>query len=104
MGVASSTRHPLSGALPAAPAAAAQRRAGAQAREHQARPDLRPRQGECYKSSRGNYFVPVVDVARKTSATRVHICMYVRMYGLFWRIDELVCAPKFLANHAMGHA
>lgn len=57
VGLATSTGHPLSGAFPAAPAAAPQRRAGAQAREHQARPDLRPRQGECCKSSRGNYYL-----------------------------------------------
>lgn len=67
VGVATSTRHPLSGAFPAAPAAAPQRRAGAQAREHQARPDLRPRQGECCKSSRGNY--RLAGRARKTCHT-----------------------------------
>lgn len=47
MGVPAAARHPLSGAFSAASAAGAQERAGAPSREHQARPDLRPRQGEC---------------------------------------------------------
>lgn len=76
VGVATSTRHPLSGAFPAAPAAAPQRRAGAQAREHQARPDLRPRQGECCKSSRGNYRLACRDVLVKLATQR--------MFRLWW--------------------
>lgn len=46
MGVPAAARHPLSGALSTASAAGAQERAGAPSREYQARPDLRPRQGE----------------------------------------------------------
>jgi len=47
MGIPATARHPLSGALSAASAAGAQERAGTPSRKHQARPDLRSRQGEC---------------------------------------------------------
>lgn len=46
MGVPASARHPLPGAFSTAPAVGAQERARAPPREHQARPNIRPRQGE----------------------------------------------------------
>lgn len=55
MGVPAAARQPLPGALSAASAASAQERAGASPREHQARPDLRSRQGKCTEKLIINY-------------------------------------------------
>lgn len=114
VGVATSTRHPLSGAFPAAPAAAPQRRAGAQAREHQARPDLRPRQGECCKSSRGNYRLACRDVLVKLATQRMFRLWWISVFeskgisferkfsikGRFRPPDKCPPFPKFFTSNS----
>lgn len=114
VGVATSTRHPLSGAFPAAPAAAPQRRAGAQAREHQARPDLRPCQGECCKSSRGNYRLACRDVLVKLATQRMFRLWWISVFeskgisferkfsikGRFRPPDKCPPFPKFFTSNS----